>query len=119
MLEEVKLFALLQKHTTADPSVLPAAEALAIARGQRSDVLGRRSARSRAARRLHPASRRRDRADRRATSTPALAYAALGSIVDTAVVAGEVVMRGREVPGMEEAAEQVRARTERLTAASR
>ena len=40
MLEEVKLFALLQKHATADPSVLPAAEALAIARGQRSRVLG-------------------------------------------------------------------------------
>ena len=36
MLEETKLFALLQKHTAADPSVLPAAEALAIARGQRS-----------------------------------------------------------------------------------
>jgi hypothetical protein len=43
----------------------------------------------------------------------------LGSIVDPVVGAGEVAMRGREVPGMHEAAEQVRARAERLTATSR
>jgi 5-methylthioadenosine/S-adenosylhomocysteine deaminase len=118
MLEEVKLFALLQKHTTADPSVLPAAEALAIARGQRSEVLG--GAPLAPGRPADFILLRGDAIELTAGDLDAaLAYAALGSIVDTAVVAGEVVMRGREVPGMQEAAEQVRARTERLTAASR
>ena len=42
MLEEVKLLALLQKHAAADPSVLPAAEALEVARGRRSPLLGGR-----------------------------------------------------------------------------
>jgi 5-methylthioadenosine/S-adenosylhomocysteine deaminase len=118
MLEEVKLFALLQKHTTADPSVLPAAEALAIARGQRSDILGGGP--------LKPGCDadfillRGDAIELTAGELDAaLVYSALGSIVDTVVVAGEVAMRGREVPGMHEAAEQVRARAERLTATSR
>jgi hypothetical protein len=48
----------------------------------------------------------------------ALAYAALGSIVDTAVVAGKVVMRGREVEGADEAVAEVRSRAARLTGAS-
>jgi 5-methylthioadenosine/S-adenosylhomocysteine deaminase len=118
MLEETKLFALLQKHTTADPSVLPAAEALAIARGQRSDLLGGAP--------LAPGGDadfillRSDAIELTAGDLDAaLAYAALGSIVDTAVVAGKVVMRGREVPGADEAADEVRSRTRRLTAASR
>ena len=114
MLEQTKLFALLQKHTTADPSVVPAAEALAIARGERSGLLGG-----------GPLAPGRDadfillRGDAPEVTAgsldAALAYAALGSIVDTAVVAGRVVMRGREVEGAAEAAEQVRARSERLT----
>ena len=115
MLEETKLFALLQKHTTADPSVLPAAEALAIARGQRSALLGGTP--------LAPGGNadfillRGDAIELTAGNLDAaLAYAALGSIVDTAVVAGKVVMRGREVEGADEAADEVRARTERLTA---
>jgi 5-methylthioadenosine/S-adenosylhomocysteine deaminase len=118
MLEEVKLFALLQKHTTADPSVLPAAEALAIARGQRSDLLG--GAPLEPGRDADFILLRGDAIELTAGDLDAaLAYAALGSIVDTAVVAGTVVMRGRAVPGMEEAAEQVKARTERLTGVSR
>src|SRR5262249_7596529 len=40
MFEEVKLFALSQKHASGDPSTLPAPEALAIARGLRSAVIG-------------------------------------------------------------------------------
>src|SRR5439155_18536588 len=38
--EEVKLFALSQKQASGDPATLPAAEALQIARGRRSPVLG-------------------------------------------------------------------------------
>jgi len=45
-----------------------------------------------------------------------LVYGAPSEAVDTAVVAGSVVMRGREVPGAEEALAQVRERAERLTA---
>lgn len=114
MLEEVKLFALLEKHEAADPSVLPAAEALAIARGQRSDLLGGGP--------LEPGGDadfillRADAIELTAGDLDAaLAYAAMGSIVDTVVVAGKVVMRDREVPGTEEAAEQVRIRAKRLT----
>src|SRR5581483_4639918 len=40
MFEEVKLFALTQKHASGDPATLPADDALAIARGLRSPVLG-------------------------------------------------------------------------------
>jgi 5-methylthioadenosine/S-adenosylhomocysteine deaminase len=114
MFEEVKLFALLQKHTTGDPSTLPAAEALAIARGQRSAALD---------------------ATPLAVGEPAdflalrgsdpelcagdpdadLVYAAGGSVVDTTVVAGEVLMRGRQVPGAEEIVDEVRSRARRLT----
>jgi 5-methylthioadenosine/S-adenosylhomocysteine deaminase len=118
MLEEVKLFALLQKHTTADPAVVPAAEALAIARGQRSGLLG--GAPLEPGRDADFILLRGDALELTAGNLDAaLAYAALGSIVDTAVVAGKVVMRGREVEGAAEAADQVRARTERLTGVSR
>jgi 5-methylthioadenosine/S-adenosylhomocysteine deaminase len=118
MLEETKLFALLQKHTAADPSVLPASEALAIARGQRSDLLG--GAPLAPGRDADFILLRGDAIELTAGDLDAaLAYAALGSIVDTAVVAGKVVMRGREVPGADEAADEVRARTARLTGVSR
>ncbi len=118
MLEEMKLFALLQKHTTADPSVVPAAEALAIARGQRSGLLG--GAPLEPGRDADFILLRGDALELTAGNLDAaLAYAALGSIVDTAVVAGKVVMRGREVEGAAEAADQVRGRTERLTGVSR
>ena len=118
MLEETKLFALLQKHTTADPSVLPAAEALAIARGQRSGLLG--GAPLTPGREADFILLRGDAIELTAGNLDAaLAYAALGSIVDIAVVAGKVVMRGREVEGADEAADEVRVRAERLTAVSR
>ena len=63
--EEVKLFALSQKHASGDPSTLPAAEALAIARGLRSPVLGGTPLEVGAARRLPAAARLRSRALRR------------------------------------------------------
>jgi cytosine/adenosine deaminase-related metal-dependent hydrolase len=44
----------------------------------------------------------------------ALVYATSGAAVDTAVVAGRVVMRNREVPGTEEVLGEVRARARRL-----
>jgi 5-methylthioadenosine/S-adenosylhomocysteine deaminase len=44
----------------------------------------------------------------------ALVYAASGSMVDTAVVGGRVVMRNREVPGTDEVMAEVRTRSDRL-----
>jgi len=112
--EEVKLFALSQKHTSGDPSVLPAGEALAIARGRRSPVLA-----GTALEVGEPADLLLLR-----TSDPELSagdldadlvYAAAGSVVDTTIVAGEVLMRGRQVPGADESVAEVRARARRLT----
>jgi 5-methylthioadenosine/S-adenosylhomocysteine deaminase len=114
MFEEVKLLALLQKHTTGDPSTLPAGEALAIARGQRSDLLdGRPLAVG------EPADflllRASDPELSAGDPDADLVYAAGGSVVDTTVVAGEVLMRDRRVPDAEQIVAEVGARARRLT----
>jgi 5-methylthioadenosine/S-adenosylhomocysteine deaminase len=114
MFEELKLFALSQKHASGDPSTLPAAEALAIARGRRSPVLGGTDlaigepADFLLLRGSDPELSAGDRdAD--------LVYAAGGSVVDSTVVAGEVLMRNRQVADADEIAGEVRARARRLT----
>jgi 5-methylthioadenosine/S-adenosylhomocysteine deaminase len=114
MFEEVKLFALLQKHTTGDPSTLPAEEALAIARGQRSHILnGTPLAVG------EPADflllRASDPELSAGDPDADLVYAAGGSVVDTTVVAGEVLMRDRKVADAEEIVAEVGARARRLT----
>jgi 5-methylthioadenosine/S-adenosylhomocysteine deaminase len=112
--EEVKLFALSQKHATRDPSTLPASEALAIARGFRSPVLGGTQLEV-----GQPADfllLRGDDPELSAGDLDAdLVYAVSGSIVDTTVVAGDALMRNREVAGAEEAVAEVRQRAGRLT----
>jgi 5-methylthioadenosine/S-adenosylhomocysteine deaminase len=112
--EEVKLLSLVQKHAASDPAVLPAAEALEIARGRRSELLGGRPLAV-----GEPADFLLLRADALELSAgdldADLVYAASGSVVQTAVVAGRVVMRDRVVPGKEEAVAEVRARAARLT----
>jgi 5-methylthioadenosine/S-adenosylhomocysteine deaminase len=114
MFEEVKLFALLQKHTAGDPATLPAAEALAIARGERSPLLdGTPLAVG------EPADflllRASDPELSAGDPDADLVYAAGGSVVDTTVVAGEVLMRGREVDGADEIVAEVRSRARTLT----
>jgi len=115
MFEEVKLFALSQKHASGDASTLPAVEALAIARGLRSPLLGGTALAA-----GEPADfllvRGSDPELSAGDPDANLVYAADGSVVDTTVVAGEVLMRGREVPGTEEVVAQVRERAARLTA---
>jgi 5-methylthioadenosine/S-adenosylhomocysteine deaminase len=114
MFEEVKLFALTQKHASGDPSTLPAAEALAIARGLRSPVLGATSLAA-----GEPADflliRGSDPELSVGEPDADLVYAAGGSVVDSTVVAGQVLMRGREVAGAEEVVAEVRSRAARLT----
>jgi 5-methylthioadenosine/S-adenosylhomocysteine deaminase len=112
--EEVKLFALSQKHASGDPSVLPAGEALAIARGLRSPVLG-----GTALEVGEPADFLLLRASDPELSAgdleADLVYAAGGSVVDTTVVAGEILMRDRQVADADEIVAEVRARAQRLT----
>jgi 5-methylthioadenosine/S-adenosylhomocysteine deaminase len=115
MFEEVKLFALAQKYAAGDPATLPASEALEIARGLRSPVLaGTPLAVGQPADFLLL-----DGSDPVLSAGELgadLVYAASGSIVDTTVVAGRVLMRGRQVPGADEIVGEVRARARRLTA---
>jgi 5-methylthioadenosine/S-adenosylhomocysteine deaminase len=102
LLQDVKVFALLQKHAARDPAVLPAAEAWAVATGARAPMLGQsgRVAEGEAA----------DFLLVRATApelsmgdfTAGLVYAATGAVVDTVVVDGRVLMRGGVVDGEEE-----------------
>jgi 5-methylthioadenosine/S-adenosylhomocysteine deaminase len=112
--EEVKLFALSQKYASGDSSMLPASEALAIARGLRSPALGGTSLEA-----GQPADflllRGHDPELSAGDLDADLVYAAGGSIVDTTVVAGDVLMRNREVVGAEEAVAEVRVRAARLT----
>ena len=113
--EEVKLFSLSQKHASGDSSTLPADEALAIARGLRSPALGGTPLEV-----GQPADflllRGSDPELSAGDLDADLVYSAGGSVVDTTVVAGQVLMRGRVVPGADELVAEVRARAARLTA---
>jgi 5-methylthioadenosine/S-adenosylhomocysteine deaminase len=112
--EEVKLLALTQKHATGDTSTLPASDALAIARGLRSPAL--KGTPLEAGRPADFLLLRGQDPELSAGDLDAdLVYAASGAIVDTTVVAGEVLMRNREVAGAEEAVAEVRVRAARLT----
>jgi len=114
LFEEMKLFSLLQKHTAGDPAALPASEALAIARGQRSQLMGGGELAP-----GQPADFLLLRTDDPELSVgdpdALLVYGATGSIVDTIVVAGRVLMRHRAVPDADEIIAEVRARAKRLT----
>jgi 5-methylthioadenosine/S-adenosylhomocysteine deaminase len=114
MFEEVKLFALSQKHASGDPSTLPADEALAIARGRRSRVMGGTMLAA-----GEPADfllLRASDPELSAGDTHAdLVYAAGGSVVDSTIVAGKPLMRNRQIADADEIAGEVRARARRLT----
>jgi 5-methylthioadenosine/S-adenosylhomocysteine deaminase len=115
MFEEVKLLALGQKLASGDSATLPAADALEIARGRRAGGLGGTP--------LEPGQpadflllRGSDPELSAGDLDADLVYAAGGSVVDTTVVAGRVLMRDRVVPGADELVAEVRARAARLTA---
>jgi 5-methylthioadenosine/S-adenosylhomocysteine deaminase len=115
MFEEVKLLALAQKQASGDSATLPAEEALAIARGRRSEALGGTPLEA-----GQPADflllRGSDPELSAGDLDADLVYAAGGSVVDTTVVAGRVLMRDRVVPGADELVAEVRGRAARLTA---
>jgi 5-methylthioadenosine/S-adenosylhomocysteine deaminase len=110
---DAKHFALGQKHLARDPAAGPAPEALAIARGERAPLLGAAPLEAGL-----PADFLLVRTDRHelgvGTLDAGLVYAASGSVVDTTVVAGRVLMRAGVVDGEDEILERARERGRRL-----
>jgi len=123
LLADLKLFALSQRHTAGDATVLPAAEALAVASGARAPLLrGASPAVAEEGGALlapgAPADFLLLRGDSPELGLGDLAadlvYAASGAVVDTTVIAGRVLMRGGEVEGMAEIVARARERAQRL-----
>src|SRR3954452_2715210 len=114
---DLKLFALAQKHAAADPTTIDAAEAWAVATGARAPLLGATPLEPGA-----PADFLLLRPDAPELGigdlTSNLVYAASGAVVDTTIVAGRVLMRGGEVPGVGEIVAQAAERARRLGPAS-
>ncbi len=114
LLQDVKYLALLQKHEARDPSVLPAEEAWHVATGRAAPLLG-------ASGRIaegEPADFLIVRSDAPELGVgdfvACLVYAASGSVIDTTVVNGRVLMRGGVVEGVEEVVARARERCQRL-----
>lgn len=107
LLSDLKTFALMQKNAAADPAVITAGEALALGRGEGSKLF-----RSPALAPGVPADfllvRLRSPELALGTLDAGLVYAASGSIVDSTVVAGRVLMRRGAVDGEEEILSQAR-----------
>jgi 5-methylthioadenosine/S-adenosylhomocysteine deaminase len=113
LLADAKAFALLQKHAARDPAAVTAAETLRLATGGLSELLGGGE--------LAPGAQadfilvRSDSPELSLGSLDAgLVYAASGSVVDTTVVAGRVLMRGGVVEGEDEVVARARERAQRL-----
>jgi 5-methylthioadenosine/S-adenosylhomocysteine deaminase len=115
VLADLKVFALTQRHASGDATLVPAAEALGIATGARAPLLagGTKPLTPGA-----PADFLLLRSDSPELGIGDLAsnlvYAASGSAVDTAVVAGRVLMRDGEVEGMAEIVARAAEKTGRL-----
>ncbi|HET7119984.1 MAG TPA: amidohydrolase [Solirubrobacterales bacterium] len=113
LLADLKTFALAQKHAAGDPTAIAAGDAWEIATGARAPFLG--------ATRLEvgaPADFLLLRPDAPELAigelTSNLVYAAAGSVVDTTVVAGRILMRGGEIEGLEEIVARAAERAQRL-----
>ncbi|MQA73162.1 MAG: amidohydrolase family protein [Solirubrobacterales bacterium] len=113
LLSDAKTFALLQKNEARDPAAVTALEALEIATGQRSRLLGGRALEAGG-----PADFLLVRTDDPELALGALdaglVYAASGTVVDTTVVAGRALMRDGVVAGAEEVVARARERARRL-----
>lgn len=114
LLEDLKVLALLQKHTSGDPSTLPAEEALAVAHGQGSDVLGGATLEVGAPADLVLIDTEAVELTPRSTVASQIVYAASGAAVDSTVVAGRVVMRHRVIEDEEEVRAKAHEQAERV-----
>lgn len=114
LLADLKSFALAQKHAAGDPTAIDAAEAWAVATGGRAPLLGAGEPLTVGAAAdfllLRPGAPELGVGD----LTADLVYAASGSVVDTTIVAGRVLMRGGEPPGLEEIVARAAERAARL-----
>jgi len=94
LFQDVKHLALMQKHAARNPAAMPATEAWAVVTGQRAPLLGG-SGRVAVGEPADFLLVRRDDPELTPGDLVAnLVYAAPGSVVDTTVVAGQVLMRG-------------------------
>ncbi|MBF0426011.1 MAG: amidohydrolase [Magnetococcales bacterium] len=115
LFQDIKILALLQKHASNDPTTLPARVAWKILTGARAPIFGRSG-------RIAPG----EKADLlllnldQVEMTPHndtvsnLVYAATGHVVDTVIVDGRVLMRGRHIDGEEEIRREAAARAQAL-----
>jgi 5-methylthioadenosine/S-adenosylhomocysteine deaminase len=114
LLQDLKVLALLQKNEARDPAVLPADEAWRIATGGAAPLLGASGVIAES----EPADLLLVRTDVPELAvgefTADLVYAASGSVVDTAMVNGRVLMRGGVVEGSDEVIAKARERCVRL-----
>jgi len=114
LLADLKTFALAQKHAAADPTAIAAADAWAVATGAQAPLLGAGAPLAVGAAAdfllLSPGAPELGVGD----LTSNLVYAAAGSAVDTVVAGGRVLMRGGELPGMDEILARARERADRL-----
>lgn len=114
LLADLKAFALAQKHAAGDPTAIDAAEAWAVATGGRAPLLGAGEPLTVGAPAdfllLRPGGPELGLGD----LTADLVYAASGSVVDTTVVAGRVLMQGGVVPELEEIVARAAERAARL-----
>jgi 5-methylthioadenosine/S-adenosylhomocysteine deaminase len=113
LLSDAKAFALVQKNDARDPAAVSAPEVLEIATGRRSALLGGSAIEPGV-----PADFILVRTDAPelslGTLEAGLVYAATGAVVDTTVVVGRVLMRGREVDGADEVVAKAREAAARL-----
>jgi 5-methylthioadenosine/S-adenosylhomocysteine deaminase len=120
LLSDLKVFALAQRQAAADPTILPAEEAWRIATGAAAPFLtghraggGTDSLRAGGAADfllLRPRTPELSLGDLHSD----LVYAAGGSVVDTTVAGGRVLMRSGEVPGLDEIVARAVERSRRL-----
>jgi 5-methylthioadenosine/S-adenosylhomocysteine deaminase len=112
----MKIAGLLQKHHRGDTRVMPAEEILAMATGAASSLFTGLSGELREG--AHADLLLIDPEQPAMTPnydlTANLVYSATGSVVDTTICAGRVLMEGRRVPGEEEVIAQARGRAARL-----
>jgi len=113
LMDDMKVFALLQKNAASDPAAVTAGETLALARGERSPLLRRPALEVGADADFLLV--RTDSAELSlGTLDAGLVYAASGGVVDATVVAGSVLMREGRVEGAEEVVARTRERAKGL-----
>jgi 5-methylthioadenosine/S-adenosylhomocysteine deaminase len=115
LFSDLKALALIQRHATGDPTVLPVTEAVETATGARAPLLGGGIPPLTVGAPADFLLLRRDAYELGLGDLASdLVYAAGGSIVDTTVVAGRVLMRSGEIEGAAEVVAQAAERARRL-----